>query len=141
MPQDYGPTEILPEPAPFFVFFLPNFWGILFAAVFEYVGLEERIVAMLPASSHPFALLGFSLFVLANVASYLSGCVVCARIKYDVKLPNLYADKRENKDAVMFNCIQRGHQNFLENLPQFVSMEGTSCLFAALVLESLRISL
>ena len=123
MPHDNRPTEILPDPAPFFVFFLPNFWGILFAAGFEYVGLEERIVAILPSSSHPFALLGFSLFVLANVASYLSGCVVCARIEYNVKLPNLYADKRENKNAVMFNCIQRGHQNFLENLPQFVCME------------------
>jgi MAPEG family len=120
MAETSGPTETLPDPAPFFVFFLPNFWGVLLAVAFEYVDLEDKIVTLLPAGSHPCALLGFALFVLANTASYMTGCVVLARIEYDVKLPNLYADKRENKNAVQFNCVQRGHQNFIENLPQAV---------------------
>jgi len=127
--HSHGPNEILPDPAPLAAFFIPNFMGILFAAVIEYVGLEEKTASLLPTSSHPFALLGLSLFVLANTASYLAGRVVCARIEYNVKLPNLYANKTENKNAVMFNCIQRGHQNFLENLPQYVGNKGLLLVF------------
>ena len=114
-----GPTEALPSPVPFFlVFFLPNIWGILFAAGFEYIQVETKLSNLF--RGHPFALFGLGIFVLANTASYLSGCVVCARLEYNVKLPNLYADKKENKNAVLFNCIQRGHQNLVENYAHYV---------------------
>ena len=118
-------TEILPDPAPFFVFFLPNVWGCAFAYGFESFNIEDKIASLLlPEGSHPFALLGLALFALANTSSYLTGCVVCARVDYGVKLPNLYAPKGANKNAIQFNCIQRGHQNFVENLPMFVSEIG-----------------
>ncbi|XP_034682454.1 microsomal glutathione S-transferase 3 [Vitis riparia] len=42
-----------------------------------------------------------------------------ARKKYKVSLPNLYALESENKDAKLFNCVQRGHQNSLEMMPVF----------------------
>ncbi len=42
-----------------------------------------------------------------------------ARKKYKVFYPTLYATEAENKDAKLFNCVQRGHQNSLENMPIF----------------------
>ncbi|XP_077230748.1 uncharacterized protein LOC143863853 [Tasmannia lanceolata] len=42
-----------------------------------------------------------------------------ARKKYNVFYPTLYALESENKDAKLFNCIQRGHQNSLEMMPFF----------------------
>ncbi|RVW61051.1 Microsomal glutathione S-transferase 3 [Vitis vinifera] len=42
-----------------------------------------------------------------------------ARKKYKVSFPNLYALESENKDAKLFNCVQRGHQNSLEMMPVF----------------------
>lgn len=42
-----------------------------------------------------------------------------ARKKYKVYYPILYASESENKDAKVFNCVQRGHQNSLEMMPMF----------------------
>lgn len=33
--------------------------------------------------------------------------------------PIMYAVESENKDANLFNCVQRGHQNSLETMPVF----------------------
>ena len=130
--KDCCPTEILPDRPPFMVFFLPNLWAILLAWMMERVGLEDVFNSHLTAEAavhHRYALLGLACFALANVQSYLSGCVVCARNDYNVKLPNLYANYNNNDNdsaqskanAIQFNCIQRGHQNFVENMPLLVS--------------------
>ncbi|XP_061347861.1 uncharacterized protein LOC133293328 [Gastrolobium bilobum] len=50
---------------------------------------------------------------------YMAGQVGRARNKYKVYYPTLYASESENKDAKLFNCIQRGHQNSLETMPIF----------------------
>ncbi|KAK4430495.1 Microsomal glutathione S-transferase 3 [Sesamum alatum] len=42
-----------------------------------------------------------------------------ARKKYKVFYPTMYASEAENKDAKLFNCVQRGHQNSLELMPMF----------------------
>uniref|UniRef100_A0A0D6R2N6 Glutathione S-transferase 3, mitochondrial n=1 Tax=Araucaria cunninghamii TaxID=56994 RepID=A0A0D6R2N6_ARACU len=42
-----------------------------------------------------------------------------ARKRYKVPYPTLYAIESENKDAKLFNCVQRGHQNSLEMMPMF----------------------
>ncbi|KMT13359.1 hypothetical protein BVRB_4g084500 [Beta vulgaris subsp. vulgaris] len=42
-----------------------------------------------------------------------------ARKKYKVFYPTLYASESENKDAKLFNCVQRGHQNSLEMMPVY----------------------
>jgi glutathione S-transferase len=114
------PEEKVPDPAPLFAFFAPNFLGILFALGMERFQAESKLSSLLPEGSHPFALLGLGAFVLLNVNSYLAGSVVLARIEYGVKLPNLYATKEECKNATLFNTIQRSHQNFLEHFPQLV---------------------
>ncbi|WZY88639.1 hypothetical protein YC2023_045374 [Brassica napus] len=38
---------------------------------------------------------------------------------YKVAYPTLYATESENKDAKLFNCVQRGHQNSLEMMPMY----------------------
>ncbi|KAF0910221.1 hypothetical protein E2562_001417 [Oryza meyeriana var. granulata] len=42
-----------------------------------------------------------------------------ARRKYKVFYPTMYAIESENKDAKLFNCVQRGHQNSIEMMPLF----------------------
>ncbi|CAH8257072.1 unnamed protein product [Arabidopsis lyrata] len=42
-----------------------------------------------------------------------------ARKRYNVPYPTLYAIESENKDAKLFNCVQRGHQNSLEYMPMY----------------------
>ncbi|KAJ7746193.1 hypothetical protein DFH07DRAFT_1038642 [Mycena maculata] len=42
-----------------------------------------------------------------------------------IKYPQLYADKAQmdaNPKAIVFNCVQRAHQNTLKNLPLLYSM-------------------
>ncbi|CAN1758849.1 Microsomal glutathione S-transferase 3 [Linum perenne] len=50
---------------------------------------------------------------------FMSIMVVKARKKYNVPYPALYAVESENKQAKLFNCVQRGHQNSLEQMPMF----------------------
>ena len=45
-----------------------------------------------------------------------------ARTKYKVSYPAMYAVESENKEAKLFNCIQRGHQNTLEFMPTFLAL-------------------
>lgn len=52
-----------------------------------------------------------------------------ARKKYNVPYPAMYAVESENKNAKIFNCIQRGHQNSLEMMPSF---------FAAMLLSGIH---
>ncbi|XP_024009848.1 microsomal glutathione S-transferase 3 [Eutrema salsugineum] len=41
------------------------------------------------------------------------------RCRYNVPYPTLYAIESKNKDAKLFNCVQRGHQNSLEIMPMY----------------------
>jgi len=49
---------------------------------------------------------------------YMAFGVTGARKKYGVRYPAMYADE-STKDGHAFNCVQRGHQNSLENLATF----------------------
>lgn len=52
----------------------------------------------------------------------LSADVMGARKTYDVQYPNLYAAPGFHKNADEFNRVQRGHQNFLENIGAYSVM-------------------
>eukprot|EP00741_Cyanophora_paradoxa_P001631 tig00000498_g1582.t1 len=52
------------------------------------------------------------------VNMYLGFKVGGARKKYKVKYPAMYsADDKPGSDGYLFNCVQRGHQNMLETMP------------------------
>jgi len=61
---------------------------------------------------------GLTLYVLGGIVGH-------KRKKLGVDIPYLYADMsfaKTNKDAYLFNCYQRGHQNALETYPFFLFM-------------------
>ena len=76
-------------------------------------------------------------------STLLSGQVMKARKEFDVQYPNLYAVPGLHKKADEFNRVQRGHQNFLENIGIYqvmtllgglkhpISCAGGSILFSA----------
>lgn len=56
---------------------------------------------------------------------YMAGKVIKARKAHNVKYPDLYATKENCADATAmkkFNCVQRAHQNSLENQPIFLAL-------------------
>ncbi|POM57323.1 Uroporphyrinogen decarboxylase, partial [Phytophthora palmivora] len=51
-----------------------------------------------------------------------------ARKLYGVDYPQMYAEKSD-KNAKAFNCVQRGHQNIMENIPIFLALLFTSAIY------------
>uniref|UniRef100_A0AAV1V329 Glutathione S-transferase 3, mitochondrial n=1 Tax=Peronospora matthiolae TaxID=2874970 RepID=A0AAV1V329_9STRA len=51
-----------------------------------------------------------------------------ARKRYGIEYPQMYAEKSD-KNAKAFNCVQRGHQNILENIPIFLALLFTSSIY------------
>ncbi|KAG2710865.1 hypothetical protein I3760_04G049200 [Carya illinoinensis] len=60
------------------------------------------------------------LYCLVNF--WMAGQVGKARKRFNVPYPTLYALESDNKDAKLFNCVQRGHQNSLEMMPMFFTL-------------------
>ncbi|KAM7266532.1 hypothetical protein ACFE04_004429 [Oxalis oulophora] len=74
-------------------------------------------IALTVAKEYGYVALVLVLYFFLNI--WMSFQVTVARKKYKVFYPNMYALESENKDAKLFNCIQRGHQNSLEMMPVF----------------------
>uniref|UniRef100_K3WGK6 Glutathione S-transferase 3, mitochondrial n=1 Tax=Globisporangium ultimum (strain ATCC 200006 / CBS 805.95 / DAOM BR144) TaxID=431595 RepID=K3WGK6_GLOUD len=51
-----------------------------------------------------------------------------ARKKYNIEYPQMYAEQSD-KNAKAFNCVQRAHQNMVENLPIFFALLFVSAVF------------
>ncbi|KAG7400886.1 Microsomal glutathione S-transferase 3 [Phytophthora boehmeriae] len=51
-----------------------------------------------------------------------------ARKLYGIEYPQMYAEKSD-KNAKAFNCVQRGHQNVMENIPLFLALLFTSAVY------------
>ncbi|KAK7300612.1 hypothetical protein RJT34_11460 [Clitoria ternatea] len=76
----------------------------------------STVIELLP-KDYGFVAIVLVLYCFLNF--YMAGQVGRARKKYKVFYPTLYASESENKDAKLFNCVQRGHQNSLEMMPIF----------------------
>ncbi|XP_078155411.1 uncharacterized protein LOC144551342 [Carex rostrata] len=72
------------------------------------------------SKEYGYVVLNLVVYALLNV--WMSIEVGKARKKYKVPYPTLYATESENKDAKLFNCVQRGHQNSIEYMPVFFVM-------------------
>ncbi|KAG7382084.1 Microsomal glutathione S-transferase 3 [Phytophthora pseudosyringae] len=51
-----------------------------------------------------------------------------ARKLYGIEYPQMYAEQSD-KNAKAFNCVQRGHQNIMENVPIFLALIFTSSIY------------
>ncbi|ETI52774.1 hypothetical protein F441_04130 [Phytophthora nicotianae CJ01A1] len=81
-------------------------------------------VSLQPAHGYiPLVVIGAGL-----VGTWAGFKVGAARKKYNVSYPQMYAEKKD-KNANEFNCVQRAHQNVLENLPLFYAMLATSSIY------------
>ncbi|XP_020253377.1 microsomal glutathione S-transferase 3-like [Asparagus officinalis] len=74
-------------------------------------------VAVEIPKEYGYVVLVLVLYCFLNI--WMSFQVGKARKKYKVFYPTMYAIESENKDAKLFNCVQRGHQNSLETMPVF----------------------
>ncbi|XP_050230266.1 uncharacterized protein LOC126679310 [Mercurialis annua] len=76
-----------------------------------------ELVPMMISKEYGYVALVIAAYCILNF--WMSFQVGKARKKYKVFYPTLYASESENKDAKLFNCVQRGHQNSLEMMPMF----------------------
>ncbi|KAI3435900.1 hypothetical protein D9Q98_001958 [Chlorella vulgaris] len=79
---------------------------------------SSTLLELRPAHGAVLALLAGG-FAVHNV--WMSLKVGQARKKFGVKYPALYEDATK-PNAKAFNCVQRAHQNSLENLPSFYAL-------------------
>merc|ERR1712025_1348099 len=88
---------------------------------------DSKFFKHFPVLSHKIMVLElpseFGYVILTGTASafvlmYKGINVGMARKKFGIKYPKMYSE--ENGGDNMFNCIQRAHQNTLENYPQFL---------------------
>ncbi|KAL9235195.1 hypothetical protein vseg_009980 [Gypsophila vaccaria] len=77
--------------------------------------MEE--VKMVVSKEYGYVVLVLVLYCIFNL--WMGFQVGKARKKYKVYYPALYASESENKDAKLFNCVQRGHQNSLEYMAMY----------------------
>ncbi|KAF9237039.1 hypothetical protein BU15DRAFT_49212, partial [Melanogaster broomeanus] len=71
-------------------------------------------------SSDSFGYVGAALVSTVWVLGFQTFLVGGYRWRSGIKFPQLYAEKAEaaaSKDAHLFNCVQRAHQNTLERMP------------------------
>ncbi|CAK4679999.1 unnamed protein product [Aphanomyces euteiches] len=68
---------------------------------------------------HGYVILAVVLVAFVNLWAGMK--VGAARRAYNIKYPQMYAEKSDEY-FLEFNCVQRAHQNMVENLPVFLSL-------------------
>ncbi|GMF19170.1 unnamed protein product [Phytophthora lilii] len=87
----------------------------------KFMSVSAVRVTLQPAHGYvPLVVIGAGL-----VGTWAGFKVGVARKQFNVPYPQMYAEKKD-KHANEFNCVQRAHQNVLENLPLFYAMLATS---------------
>ena len=79
----------------------------------------QKLLSDITGLPSNYGLVGLVLIFNIYVLMYLGFQVGKARDKYGVKYPNMYADvnhSKNKKNANIFNCTQRAHQNTLERM-------------------------
>merc|ERR1719229_435915 len=97
--------------------------SLLVGIVIDYLNVDSKINKLTGLPSN-YGLVGLAMIFNLYILMYLGVQVGKARKKYGVEYPNMYADPahcKEPKMANMFNCIQRAHQNSLEQQPAFLT--------------------
>ena len=98
---------------------------VVFTAIAIVAGLAieffnvEKLLSDLTGLPSNYGLIGLVLIFNVYILMYLGIQVGGARKKYGVEYPNMYADvntDKNKKNANIFNCIQRAHQNSLERM-------------------------
>ncbi|TMW56474.1 hypothetical protein Poli38472_006484 [Pythium oligandrum] len=101
-------------------------WPLSFASVLSFNASPSTGVPVVLHQDHAYLLLVIVLLFIVNTWAAIK--VGKARKLYDVPYPEMYAEK-SNKNAKAFNCVQRAHQNVLENIPLFLVFLFTSAIF------------
>eukprot|EP00049_Salpingoeca_infusionum_P022277 m.5906 g.5906 ORF g.5906 m.5906 type:complete len:130 (+) comp5102_c0_seq1:396-785(+) len=74
---------------------------------------------------NPLAWTGLLTIQYALTFVYMGIKVSQARKRFGIKYPQLYANKgdcKEEKDVMAYNCVQRGHQNTVEDASTFLPL-------------------
>lgn len=92
--------------------------SVVFGLAIDFFNVEQLISNVTGLKSN-YGLIGIVVLFNAYILMYLGVKVGGARKKYGVDYPDMYADvhrSKNKKNANLFNCIQRAHQNSLERM-------------------------
>eukprot|EP00486_Rosalina_sp_Unknown_P002696 CAMPEP_0201575488 /NCGR_PEP_ID=MMETSP0190_2-20130828/20711_1 /ASSEMBLY_ACC=CAM_ASM_000263 /TAXON_ID=37353 /ORGANISM="Rosalina sp." /LENGTH=184 /DNA_ID=CAMNT_0048005163 /DNA_START=26 /DNA_END=580 /DNA_ORIENTATION=+ len=100
--------------------------SVVFGLAIDYFNVEQLLSTVTGLQSN-YGLIGVIMLFNAYILMYLGVKVGGARKKYGVDYPDMYADvhhAKNKKNANIFNCIQRAHQNSLEQQPMFLTVSA-----------------
>eukprot|EP00484_Ammonia_sp_Unknown_P018143 CAMPEP_0197030016 /NCGR_PEP_ID=MMETSP1384-20130603/9336_1 /TAXON_ID=29189 /ORGANISM="Ammonia sp." /LENGTH=184 /DNA_ID=CAMNT_0042459289 /DNA_START=965 /DNA_END=1519 /DNA_ORIENTATION=- len=98
--------------------------SIAFGFAIDFFDVEKLLRTVTGLESN-YGLIGLVMLFNIYILMYLGMNVGRARKKYGVEYPTMYADvnhSKNRKNANIFNCVQRSHQNSLEQQATFLTV-------------------